>query len=231
LRIERSEISENDAFDPTAADVTRSGGLHMYNSAVDLQGPATAMAARSSIPRFRATSRARRRALVAFGNVVPGARQLDGQRQRAAATRTGGIVMSQGDTYPVSGNNTARPALTLVSSILANNSSSGGDVAIAGAARPVHDQRHQYAGREDLFGGTCGTISVQGSGNLTSVGATPGPDPSLGALAYNGGTTRTHALLAGSPAINAGAIRSRSRRISAARIPARAWAVRRYGCL
>ena len=38
LRIERSEISENAAFDVTGADVTRSGGLHLYNDAAQPAG-------------------------------------------------------------------------------------------------------------------------------------------------------------------------------------------------
>jgi predicted outer membrane repeat protein len=40
--------------------------------------------------------------------------------------------------------------------------------------------------------------------NLTDASDKPGVDPMLGPLAANGGATRTHALLAGSPALNAG---------------------------
>ena len=40
--------------------------------------------------------------------------------------------------------------------------------------------------------------ALSGSNNITSI------DPSLGPLAYNGGPTKTHALLPGSPAIDAG---------------------------
>ena len=42
------------------------------------------------------------------------------------------------------------------------------------------------------------TITGIKKGNITGI------DPRLGALAYNGGSTKTHALLAGSPAIDAG---------------------------
>lgn len=38
--------------------------------------------------------------------------------------------------------------------------------------------------------------------NLTAAGDQPGVNPVLGALANNGGPTRTHALLSGSPAID-----------------------------
>ena len=188
-----------------AATVTRSGGLHLYNSAVDLQAPGDAMAVRIVNSTISSNfSSATAGAMVAFGNM---ALELDNSTvsdNLAAPTRTGGIVMSIGDTYPVSGNNTSRPTLRLVSSILANNSSTGGDVAISPLLVPFTINATNSLIEKICFGGNCGTISVQGSGNLTSVGATPGPDPLLGPLAYHGGTTRTHALLAGSPAINAG---------------------------
>jgi hypothetical protein len=44
----------------------------------------------------------------------------------------------------------------------------------------------------------CASCSIGGSGNLVGV------NPLLGPLADNGGPTRTHALLPGSPAINTG---------------------------
>lgn len=59
-------------------------------------------------------------------------------------------------------------------------------------------------------GGNCnGTYIIDGGSNLqfpgTTCGATiPSADPKLGLLADNGGVTQTHALLAGSPAIDAG---------------------------
>lgn len=60
-----------------------------------------------------------------------------------------------------------------------------------------------------------GGAAISGSHNLVkTVGANAAAlpmdtlrvDPQLGPLAYNGGTTRTHALLPGSPAIDAGAL-------------------------
>lgn len=50
-------------------------------------------------------------------------------------------------------------------------------------------------------GGTC--IGFTATGDLVGTVATP-LDPKLGPLTNNGGTTPTHALLAGSPALNAG---------------------------
>jgi hypothetical protein len=46
-------------------------------------------------------------------------------------------------------------------------------------------------------------VASDGSCNLTAAGDQPGTDPLLGPLAANGGPTATHALLAGSPAIDA----------------------------
>ncbi len=62
---------------------------------------------------------------------------------------------------------------------------------------------------DDCGGG--GTFTSNGhnigsdtSCNLTGIGDKPNTDPKLGALADNGGPTQTHALLPGSPAIDAG---------------------------
>jgi uncharacterized delta-60 repeat protein len=203
LRIERSEIAENDAVDVTSGDVTRSGGLHLYKEGVNRQGPADTMAVKiiNSTISGNASS-ATAGAMLAFGNV---ALELDNSTvsdNLAALTRTGGIIMSSGDTYPVSGSNTSRPTLKLVSSILANDSSSAGDLATSTATIPSF----AINASNSLIEKYCSTcnLSVSGTGNLVPVGATPGPDPVLGPLAFNGGTTRTHALLAGSPAIDTG---------------------------
>ena len=47
-------------------------------------------------------------------------------------------------------------------------------------------------------------LDSDGSCGLTAAGDLPNTDPKLGPLADNGGPTQTHALLAGSPAIDAG---------------------------
>jgi len=94
-------------------------------------------------------------------------------------------------------------ALTLNGSIIADNTAGGGNPDI----RTGSVAATNYA----LIGSTAGLTTVQlnvitlGSGNQLNV------DPQLGPLAYNGGPTfadgtrmKTHALLAGSPAIDAG---------------------------
>jgi hypothetical protein len=59
-------------------------------------------------------------------------------------------------------------------------------------------------GRNSLLGvADSGNFSLTGAGNLTGTLAAP-LNPMLGPLADNGGPTKTHALLASSPALNAG---------------------------
>ena len=82
---------------------------------------------------------------------------------------------------------------TLVGSVVAGNTSSGSSADIGFIA---DDAQIDFS----LIGSTAGSgIDQQtGSGNLLDI------DPLLGPLADNGGPTKTHALLPGSPAIDAG---------------------------
>lgn len=202
LRIERSEISGNSAFDVTGGDVTRSGGLTLSHDAVDRQGPGDAMAVRiiNSTISGNASS-ATAGAILANGNVALEFVNSTMSDNFAAPARTGGIIITTGATNPISGSNAARPTLTVVSSILAN-SLTGNDIAINNPTVPTFAM---YASNS-LIEKICPTcaITVSGPLNLIQVGAVLGPDPMLGPLAFNGGTTRTHDLLPGSPAINAG---------------------------
>ena len=52
--------------------------------------------------------------------------------------------------------------------------------------------------------GSNNLVGVFGTGDFTAITGTLSSDPLLGPLANNGGATQTHALLAGSPAINTG---------------------------
>jgi hypothetical protein len=100
-----------------------------------------------------------------------------------ASGRTGGVRFSTAAGL-------ANPTLKLVSSILANSAAGTVD---CGAIPAVNVDSTDSLG--EAIAGNC---TLVGSGNLSGV------DPVLGPLAFNGGPTRTHALLAGSPAINAG---------------------------
>ena len=71
---------------------------------------------------------------------------------------------------------------------------------VAGNTAPITPEVNWQvtSGDYNLFGNTSGMGGLPGTHNITNV------DPMLGPLQYNGGTTKTHALLPGSPAINAG---------------------------
>ncbi|MEP7208911.1 MAG: choice-of-anchor Q domain-containing protein [Casimicrobiaceae bacterium] len=197
LRIERTEVAENSANDATGADVTRSGGLHLHNSQVDRQSPAGSMGVKIIDSTISGNlSSATAGAMVAFGNTALELVNTTVSDNFAAPTRTGGIIMSSGDTYPVTGSITARPTLSVVSSILANNSSAGGDLASNTVTMPTLTINAVNSLVEKLCP-TC-SIFVTGTGNLLGI------DPMLAPLAANGGPSRTQALLPGSPAINAG---------------------------
>src|SRR5207237_3841361 len=79
-------------------------------------------------------------------------------------------------------------AATISSSIVAGNFN-GATPADIGNGQTV-------AGNNNLFG-VAGGYTATGTGNLSG-------NPMLGALADNGGPTKTRALLSGSPAIDAG---------------------------
>ncbi|RLC89450.1 MAG: hypothetical protein DRI37_03770 [Chloroflexi bacterium] len=94
-----------------------------------------------------------------------------------AASQSGGGIRAFGTTY-------------LMNSILANNMAS-----VSGPDCFYGINSLGYNLVEDISG--C-TISGDSTGNIT------GQDPALGSLQDNGGSTRTHALTPGSPAINEG---------------------------
>jgi hypothetical protein len=103
LRIERSEIAENTVTDVTAdPNVTRSGGIHLYNDIFNRQGPGNAMAARivnSTVSSNVSPSTAG--AMLASGNVALELDNTTVNGNLAAPTRTGGVVLSLGATFPV----------------------------------------------------------------------------------------------------------------------------------
>jgi CSLREA domain-containing protein len=94
-----------------------------------------------------------------------------------------------------SGGGIAAPAAALANTIVANNVSHPPDQSAAFADNcavgALTSQGHNLSSGSD-----CG---------LTGPGDRPGVDPRLGPLADNGGPTDTEALLAGSPAVDAGA--------------------------
>jgi CSLREA domain-containing protein len=92
----------------------------------------------------------------------------------------GGIRLRQGGTGSVT--------LQFRNSLFANNSDT--NVAVFGAPATLTSLGNN--------------LSSDGTGNLTAAGDLPNTNPLLGQLLNNGGPTQTHALLPGSPALNAG---------------------------
>jgi hypothetical protein len=109
-----------------------------------------------------------------------------------ADVKGGGLFVAQSPTMPSS--------VTLQGTIVAGNKrgTAGLRDDISGAVVSIANS---------LVGDGSGlaTISREGESNGNLVGSAAAPlDPRLGPLANNGGPTQTHALLPGSPAINAG---------------------------
>jgi predicted outer membrane repeat protein len=161
--------------------------------------------------------------LIANNRAVQGAGLWNQWRaQLTNDTLTGNVAAGPGNAggaiYNNNVNGTSSVQLTNVT-ISGNRSDDGGGIAQFGISVSAHNTI--IAGNRATSGTTdtnCDVTSV-GAGPLTDVGSNidsghtcglngPGSrsntNPRLGALASNGGPTRTQALLTGSPAINAG---------------------------
>ena len=103
----------------------------------------------------------------------------------------GGGGLNSGQAYAAVSDQTSIARVRLLNTIIANNTSSAGP-----GNCNVQDMIIQSAGHN---------IDTDGSCFLTAAGDLPRHNPLLGPLADNGGPTDTLALLAGSPAIGAGA--------------------------
>jgi len=92
-------------------------------------------------------------------------------------------------------NNSASPVINLSNSIVALNTAGIGPDLVG----PMTSQGNNLIGKND------GSTGFTNGSNGDIVGTTAAPiNPLLGPLANNGGPTQTHALLAGSPALDAG---------------------------
>jgi CSLREA domain-containing protein len=103
----------------------------------------------------------------------------------------GGGGLNSGQAYAAVSDKTAIARVRLLNTIVADNNSSAGP-----GNCNVQDMIIQSDGHN---------LDSDGSCFLTAAGDLPKHNPLLGPLAYNGGPTETEALLAGSPAIDAGA--------------------------
>ena len=177
--------------------MTRGGAAHLYNSDPNLQGAPDIYAVNivnSTISGNSSPSTSG--ALLIFGNVAATIDNSTIANNSAVPTRTGGVLMSTGATSPPSASNATAPTLTLVSTLLTNNLNS--DLSDNLATMPTFTVNATNSAIQNICPSPTCEITVSGSGNLIGV------DPLLGPLANNGGPTQTQALLAASPAINAG---------------------------
>jgi IPTL-CTERM motif len=183
VRIERSEISDNTAV--------LGGGLRFFNDIASDQSPATALAVKlvnSTVSGNAVTTTGG--GIDVFGNVALEADNSTISANSSPTGNTGGIRVGIGNTSPV-GATTTPPTVTLVSSIVAGNIGGGVDIGAGNVASLVVNATQSLVG-------VLGTNVTVTAGNLTGVA------PQLGPLAFNGGNTRTQAILPGSPAIDAG---------------------------
>lgn len=197
LRIERSDISDNLTTDATSSGVTRAGGIGIYNNASNRQTPSSAMAYRIINSTISGNSdTAVGGGLWVFGNVTV---TLDNSTvsNNSAGITTGGIRITTGVTSPATGSNAATPTLTVVSSILAGNTSD--DIGVNYPTIPSFTVNASNS----LFGTICQAqtcVASVATGTFNFIGA----NPLLGPLGSNGGLTHTQPLLVGSPAIATG---------------------------
>ncbi len=193
LTIRRSEVSQN------SADYV--GGVGAFNQDVNLQGAGSAM--QLTIVDSTVSGNVVNQtvgAILALGNVAAtvanstvAANAANWLNQDPNNPSASGIVLYTDVTIPPSGSNATPPTLQLVSSIVADGQSASPDLAALHVPLPF-----SVSASNSLVQSLDPNVLLSGSGNLVGIA------PQLGPLANNGGPTRTQALLAGSPAINAG---------------------------
>jgi hypothetical protein len=124
----------------------------------------------------------------------------------ASVTVTNTTIARNHATHSVGGGiaGSGNAAITLRNSILAQNADSGAAPDLSPATTKTVTILHSLIGDNTGAGLTAAPVgSPDANGNLIGTHAVP-IDPNLGALAFNGGLMPTMALLAGSPAIDAG---------------------------
>ena len=194
LIIRRSEIAQN------SADFI--GGLTLVNLAPGRQTPSTAM--QFTIVDSTVSANVAHQTMGGIGlvgnvigtitNSTVSGNVANGLNMEPSP-RISGIAFFTNATEPPSGGNALPPSLSLVSSIVWSGSTASTDV---GIIDPTAIPSISVSTNQSLIGTVDALTTLVGTGNLRGVA------PQLGPLANNGGPTRTHALLAGSPAINTG---------------------------
>jgi hypothetical protein len=137
LQVSRSEIADNSIIDVTGSDQTRAAGLSVINNTPDLQTTELRTQARIIDSTISGNALpATGGGVWIYGNV---ALEIDNStiaNNAAGTNRTGGIVVTTGDTNPVTASDAAVPTLTLVSTIVADSSASAADLSTNTALMP-----------------------------------------------------------------------------------------------
>ncbi|MFH0785308.1 MAG: DUF4347 domain-containing protein, partial [Pseudomonadota bacterium] len=188
--ITNSTVSDNIAANSAGGVQTKDGQLTITNStiarntATNYVGGVTSMGSILTISNSTISGNS--------ANHSGGLALFDGTGTIANSTIAGNTSTSAGGVYDAGGILQKDGTLSLTSTIVANNTAGGSanDVYITGTA--VFNADHSLVEDNHGFSITSGTNNILGQ------------DPLLGALLDNGGPTVTHALLAGSAAINTG---------------------------
>lgn len=187
VRIERTEISDNSA--------DRAAGLRVLNANPGRQtaGAVTRVQIVNSTisGNVAATIGTGAGGIGTYGNVALEISNSTVSTNAAQGGAPGGIGVTTGATVPASGSNALAGTLTLTSSILGGNTAP--DVGSDGSVPSL-----QVSATRSLV------TSIQAGATIVGANNIQGVSPGLGGLAFNGGSTRTQAVLAGSPAIDAG---------------------------
>jgi len=188
LQVESSEISDN------VAD--RQSGLSVFNDLASRQttNGATALdLLNSTVSGNVGTGPAGPGGVFLFAN-VRGSFSNSTISNNTTQGGAAGIRVASGPTFPATGSDALPPTVRLRSTIVSGSPDGRNDIGVDAATVPslVVDAE------QSLIGLLQSGVTVTGSGNKSTTA------PLLGALTFNGGPTRTQALLPGSPAIDAG---------------------------
>jgi hypothetical protein len=188
----RTEIASN------FADVA--GAIGFFNDASDLQTPALATdvsIVNSTISNNTSTGSP---IVFGFGNVAFTIANSTIVGNTASHNGTGGVAFNTGATVPPTAQNALGGSLQIDSSILWNRGANNRDIAknATNLGGPMTvSVSNSFIG--EVCDAACGgPITLSGAGNQIGI------DPQVDSLKFNGGSTRTRALLLGSPAIGAG---------------------------
>ena len=126
-----------------------------------------------------------------------------------ASATLGNVTLSGNSATSNGGAISTRSGISIINSTIADNfAGGGGGINTQGSGNAILKNtilaNNAGGNASGLLTSLGNNIDSANTAGLTGPGDRVNTDPLLGPLQYNGGTTRTHALLDGSPAINAG---------------------------